>query len=141
VLTGENSLFVREDIAAEHWIGPPEEFVGWWRSTVKHIADNAPQPVSGETLQSLFEQLVERLTVEQCTAVQSVETDTLYMLTLLLLRRKLLRYEKEITDEQGSRLLEVSGIHTGITYHIPVAMPSQERLEAIQQQLAALTNA
>jgi len=130
VLTGESGLFVRKDIAAEHWTGPPEEFVGWWKSTVKHVADSATQQVSGETLQSLFEQLA---------ATQSDEADTLYVLTLLLLRRKLLRHEKEITDEQGNRLLEVSGIHTGVTYHIPVAMPSYERLEAIQQQLAALT--
>jgi len=136
VLTGENGLFVRKDIATEHWTGPPEEFVGWWKSTVKHIADNATQQVSGETLQSLFEQLVERL-----TAVQTDEADTLYVLTLLLLRRKLLRYEKETADEQGNRLLEVSALHTGVTYHIPVAMPSQERLEIIQQQLATLTNA
>jgi hypothetical protein len=131
VLTGESGLFVRKDIASEHWTGPPEEFVGWWKSTVKHVADNATQQVSGETLQSLFEQLA---------TTQSGEADTLYVLTLLLLRRKLLRHEKEITAEQGNRLLEVSGIHTGITYHIPVAMPSHDRLEAIQQQLATLTN-
>jgi len=131
ILSDENGLFVRKDIAAEHWQGPPENFFGWWKSTVKHVADTVSQQVSGETLQGLFERLT----------AQTGEADTLYILTLLLLRRKLLRYEKEITDEQGNRLLEVYSLHTDRTYQVPVAMPGHERLESIQQQLAALTNA
>jgi hypothetical protein len=123
--------FIRKDIAAEHWSEPPKEFFGWWKSTVKHVTDNASQQVTGETLQSLFERLT----------AQSGEADTLYILTLLLLRRKLLRYEKEIADEQGNRLLEVYSPQTNMTYQVPVAMPNHERLEAIQQQLAGLTNA
>jgi len=130
VLTGEVGLFVRQDIAAEHWSGPPDEFAGWWKSTVKHVADGVSQRVSGETLQGLFEHL---------TAVQG-EADTLYILTLLLLRRKLLRYEKEITDSEGNRWLEVYALHTDMTYQVPVAMPGQERLEAIQGQLTGLPN-
>ena len=130
VLTSENGLFVRNDIAAEHWSEPPKEFVGWWKSTVKHVGNHASQQVSGETLQSLFERLTE----------QPGEADTLYILTLLLLRRKLLRYEKEITDEWGNRLLEVYALHADTTYQIPVAMPIHDRLETIQQQLATLTN-
>ena len=130
VLTGEDGQFVRQDIAAEHWTGQPEECFGWWKSTVKHVTENASQQVSGETLQSLFERLI----------AQPGEPDTLYILALLLLRRKLLRYEKETTDAQGNRLLEVYAIQTSTTYQIPVEMPGHERLEAIQQQLATLTN-
>ena len=131
VLSGEDGLFVRKDIAVEHWSGPPDEFVGWWKSTVKHVAEGASQQVSGETLLGLFERLT----------AQAEEADTLYILTLLLLRRKILRYEKENTDELGTRLLEVYAPHTDMTYQIPVAMPDHERLEAIQQQLSGLTNA
>ena len=128
MLSGENGHFRRKDIAAEHWTEPPGEIIGWWKSTVKHVAGNASQQVSGETFQELFERLV----------AEPSEMDTLYILTLLLLRRKLLRYEKEITDEQGNRLLEVYALHSDTTHQIPVAMPGQERLEAIQQQLATL---
>ena len=130
VLTGESGLHVRKDIATEHWTGPPEEFFGWWHSTAKHITDSDSQHVSGETLQSLFERLIE----------QPDEVDTLYILTLLLLRRKLLRYEKESADELGNRLLEVYAPHSDMTYQVLAAMPGQERLEAIQHQLAALKN-
>ena len=131
MLTGEDGLFVRKDIAAEHWTGPPEDFFGWWRSTAKHIAGNpSQQQVSGESLQSLFERLIS----------QSSEADTLYILTLLMLRRKLLRYERELTDAEGNRLVEVSSLHTNLTYQIPTAMPNHERLEVIQQTLATLTN-
>ena len=130
MLTGEAGLFVRKDIAPEHWSGPPEEFVGWWKSTVKHIADSATQPVSRETLLGLFERLT----------AHPGEADTLYILTLLLIRRKLLRYEQEITDTEGNRWLEVYAQHTNQTYQVPVAMPDQERLEAIQVQLTGLTN-
>ena len=130
VLTEENGLYVRTDIAAEYWMGPPEEFFGWWKSTVKHVADNISPQISGEDLQSFFERLV----------ALPGEADTLYILTLLLLRRKLLRYEKEIVDEEGNRILEVYMPHTDRTYPIPVAMPGQKRLEYIQQQIAALTS-
>ena len=130
VLTGEDDLFVRTDIAAEHWSGPPHDCFAWWKSTVKHVCEQTPQQVSGETLQGLFERL----------ATQPGEADTLYILTLLLLRRKLLRYENETTDEQGNRLLEVYALHANTTYQIPAAMPSHERLEEIQQQLATLTH-
>ena len=132
VLTGNNSLLIRKDIAAEHWSGPPEEFFGWWKTTAKHVTDNTLQrQVSGETLQSLFDRLTS----------QPGESDILYILTLLMLRRKLLRYENETVDEQGNRSIEVYSLHTNLTYQVPTAMPNHERLEAIQQQLAMLTNA
>jgi len=131
VLTGEPGLFVRHDISAEHWTGPPKEFFGWWKSTAKHVAGHGSQQVSGETLHDLFERLT----------AQPDEEDTLYILTLLLLRRKLLRYERETVDEQGNRLLEVYALHSNMTYQVPIAMPSHERLEEIQQQLVTLTNA
>ena len=130
MLSGEEGHFARKDVAPEHWSGPPEEFVGWWKSTVKHITDNPSLQTSGETLQEFFERLT----------AQPGEADTLYILTLLLLRRKLLRYEKETVDDQGNRVLEVYALHTSMTHQIPVAMPGQERLEAIQQQLAGLRN-
>jgi hypothetical protein len=129
VLIDENDSLLRQDIAVEHWTGPPKEFFGWWKSMVKHVSNNAPFQETGETLQNLFERLT----------VQPGEADTLYILTLLLLRRKLLRYEKEIADEQGNKLLEVYSIQTNMTYQVPVAMPCRERLEAIQQQLTGLT--
>jgi len=128
VLAGEQESFVRADIAAEHWQGPPQECFGWWKSTVKHVAENVSQQVSGETLQSLFEKLSEL----------PDEADMFYVLTLLLLRRKLLRYEKETTDEQGGRVLEVYAFHSDAIYQVPVAMPSHERLEEIQEQLVTL---
>ena len=130
VLLGEDGLFVRKDIAAEHWTGPPENFTGWWKSTVKHVSEGPSQHGSGETFQSLFDRLI----------VQPSEPDTLYILTLLLLRRKILRYEKETQDAQGNRLLEVHALHSNLMHQIPVAMPSQERLEVIQQQLSGLSN-
>jgi len=130
VLTGEQNDFVRKDISTEHWTGPPQEFFGWWKSPVKHVAEHVPQQVSGETLQEMFDRLV----------AQSGEADTLYILTLLLLRRKLLRYERENADEQGNRMLEVYVFHSNMTYQVPIAMPSHERLEEIQQQFATLTN-
>ena len=131
VLTQENGVYDRKDVAAEHWTDPPEGVFGWWKSAARHIAENTSQQVSGETLQSLFERLAD----------QPGESDTLYVLTLLLLRKKLLRYEKEITDEHGNKFLEVYALHTNTSYRVLAAMPNHERLEAIQQKLATLTNA
>ena len=131
MLIGDNDSYVRKDISAEHWTEPPNEDCIWWKSTAKHITDNAPQHLTEETLQSLFDRLI----------TQNNEADTLYILTLLLLRRKLLRYEKDIIDERGNKLLEVYSLQTNMTYQILVAMPDRERLEAIQQQLAGVPSA
>ena len=130
VLTQDAQAFIRKDMIAEHWSGPPQECVGWWQSTVKHVSEHDSQQAAGETLSALFERFV----------AQPEEADTLYILTLLLLRRKLLRYEKETVDGQGNKWLEVYALQMDMTYQVPVSMPSHERLEEIQQRITTLTN-
>lgn len=124
VLTDNDGFFIRNDIAAEHWTEPPKHYVGWWKTTAKHIAERPTQrQCSGETLQDLFEHIHS----------QQGDADTLYVLTLLMIRRRMLRLENETADEHGNRQLEVYSLNTNLTYQIPVAIPNQERLEAIQQ--------
>ena len=127
VVSGDCERYIRKDIAADHWTAPPKDCVGWWKSTVKHIRES-DVPEDAETPQSLFARLL----------TQPGEPDTLYIVTLLLLRRKQLRYERELTDEQGNRLLEVYSPETNTLYQIPIALPDQDRLEEIQCQLSAL---
>ncbi len=58
-------------------------------------------------------------------------------LTLLMIRRRLLRYEKE-EERDGQKFLVVYAVKENATYEIPTAMPDRERLAEVQEELSRL---
>ncbi|GHT37156.1 hypothetical protein FACS189427_09780 [Planctomycetales bacterium] len=70
----------------------------------------------------------------------------LYVLTLLLIRRRILRLEKEYNDDSGQKIISVSnpkessrnsGKDNGV-FDIPAVIPDTETLDKIQKYLAEL---
>jgi hypothetical protein len=57
---------------------------------------------------------------------------------LLLIRRRVFRLEEEKTDDQGRELLAVYCPRREATYEIPAVVPEPQRVDEIQQELAAL---
>jgi hypothetical protein len=71
-------------------------------------------------------------------ADQPDKQDMRYVLTLLLIRRRVFRLEEE-THEAGSReMLVVYCPRRETTYQVPVVTPEQTRVDQIQEELAAL---
>jgi hypothetical protein len=91
-----------------------------------------------DVLLELFDQL----------AAQNEQQDLRYVLALLLVRRRVLRVDVasgHSHEEQGDDPMNhAAGIMTlycpkrEATYDVPVAMPSSERIDEIQQQLSEL---
>ncbi|MDR1963273.1 MAG: hypothetical protein LBQ50_05800 [Planctomycetaceae bacterium] len=128
VLIEEKDEVKRLDYAAENWKGPPPEFLGWWKTTVPDSNDKKVRIAPNDILLNLFEQL----------SLQPENADMRYVLALLLIRRRLFRYEREEENEKGQKMLIVYAIKENATYEIPVALPDRKRLEEVQQQLSLL---
>ncbi|MDR2642396.1 MAG: hypothetical protein LBC74_06340 [Planctomycetaceae bacterium] len=128
ILLEEDEALVRRDFAGENWKEPPEKFVGWWKSTVQNINEKKVKLAPNEVLLNLFDKI----------RTNSGQVDLLYVLSLLLIRRRLFRYDREEEDENGQKTMFVYAIKENNTFEIPVAMPDLQRLEEIQNQLAEL---
>ena len=92
VLVAEGAELKRYDYAADAWQGPPEEAVGWWKSQVpdrnaarKHWAPN-------DVMLDFWDELAD----------QPDKQDMRYVLTLLLIRRRVFRLEEEKCDAAGA---------------------------------------
>ena len=119
----------RLDIAAEHWTGPPQHCVGWWRTSNPETSDKKIKLAPNDILLDLFEQFSADLT----------KPEMRYVLALLLIRRRLFRYEREEeTDETGEKTLVVYSIKQNMNYEIPVVHLTSGQLEDVQTQLASL---
>ncbi len=125
----------RYDFAPEHWTPPTDteaELVGWWKTKMPEAKEKKVRLAPNEILLNLFEELaLQPETYPNCA-------DMRYVLTLLLIRRRLFRYEREETNANGQKMLVVYAIKENVTHEVPVALPDQERLEKVQAELAEL---
>ena len=71
-------------------------------------------------------------------AEQPDRQDMRYVLTLLLIRRRVFRLEEESRDAQGRELLVVYCPRRESTHQVPAVVPDASRIDQIQEELAAL---
>jgi hypothetical protein len=135
VLEVQGAELTRRDFCREAWTGPPETAFGWWKSTVPEPATKKIRLAPNDVLLELFDRLAD------CPGSE----DMRYVLTLLLVRRRVLRVDLPV-DEAGG---EAFGDHraTSMTvycpkrdasYEVAVVVPDDARIEEIQSQLSGL---
>jgi hypothetical protein len=127
VVTGDGDDWKRTDIAVEAWQGPPENAVGWWKSQVPDKTSRKKHWAPNDVMLNFFDDLAE----------QPEKQDMRYVLTLLLVRRRVFRLEEEQSAD-GQEVLSVYCPRRETSYTVPVVMPGAERIEQIQEELAAL---
>jgi hypothetical protein len=127
-LTAEGAEVVRHDYAKEAWQGPPEGVLGWWQS---HMPDRnakklhwAPNDVMLDLLETLES--------------QPDKQDMRYVLSLLLVRRRVVRLEETDTDDAGQEISVLYCPRREATYRVVTATPGAERTAEIQEELARL---
>jgi hypothetical protein len=134
VLEVQGAEIVRKDYGASAWSEPPGEAFGWWKSRVPEPHAKKIKLAPNEVLLKLFDQLAERPESE----------DMRYVLALLLVRRRVLRLEgPALPAAKPSSAADVQTMAVfcparEASYDVTVVMPSDERIEAIQQQLSEL---
>lgn len=124
-LVSQGASVVRYDYARDAWPGPPEGCIGWWKSVVPDVRSGRVHWAPNDVMLHYFEQIAEN----------PEKLDVRYVLALLLIRRRVLRLEEH--DDSPHELVAFCPKNEQ-TYHVPIADPPAERVEAIQNELAEL---
>ena len=129
---------IRKDFCAEGWAGAPEAAFGWWKSRIPEPTAKKIKLAPNDVLLELFDQLAE----------WPDQQDLRYVLTLLLVRRRVLRVDLSQGElgehpqvgasESGTELMTVYCPKRDANYEVTVDMPSGDRIDEIQQQLSEL---
>jgi hypothetical protein len=128
VLLAEGADLKRYDYAADVWQGPPPEAIGWWKTQVPERDARRKHWAPNDVMLDFWDRLAD----------QAEKQDMRYVLTLLLVRRRVFRLEEEKLDPQQRAWLVVYCPRRETTYHVPAVMPEPARVEQIQEELAAL---
>lgn len=128
VLLQHGADLVRQDYCEQAWEGPPEGAVGVWKSHMPSPTAKRVKLAPNEVMRNLWIELDGR---DDKLALR-------YLLTLMLVRRRVLQLEGTQTDEQGGeRLVVRSGKEP--PQEVAVAEPADaEQADALQQELAGL---
>jgi hypothetical protein len=128
VLMAEGAAVNRYDYAADAWQGPPPDAVGWWKSQIPDRNEGKKHWAPNDVMLHFWDELAD----------QPNKQDMRYVLTLLLIRRRVFRLEEEKSDPQGREVLVAYCPRRETTYEIPAVIPEPQRVDEIQQELAAL---
>ncbi|MCA9204844.1 MAG: hypothetical protein R3C99_01350 [Pirellulaceae bacterium] len=128
VLVRDGAEIVRHDYSAEAWEGPPEDAIGWWKSTVLDTNQKGPSWAPNDVIRDYFRQLEE----------DDDRADLRYVLGLLMVRRRLMRLDNSEHDEAGHEFLVMTCTQEGIEHRVLVCTPTPERVQEIQEELGKL---
>jgi hypothetical protein len=137
VLEVHGAEVVRKDFCSEAWSGAPESALGWWKTRIPEPSAKKVKLAPNEVLLDLFDELADR----------PEQSDLRFVLTLLLIRRRVLRLDTPIepigttspTDSgRSSEMMFVYCAKRDATYSVPAVMPDPARIDEIQLQLSEL---
>ena len=127
-LVADGADLCRVDYATDAWQGPPEKAVGWWKAEIPDPKTNRMHWAPNDVMLQLFDELTE----------QPDKRDMRYVLSLLLIRRRVMRLEENETDEQGQPVMVVYCPRRDETYTIVSQAPEPAAIETIQEELSQL---
>jgi hypothetical protein len=127
VLVDREGKWNRLDYATEAWTGPPDEAVGWWKSKISHRRATKRHWAPNDVMLDFWDTLAD----------QPESLDMRYVLTLLLVRRRVFRWDEERRGEVQDRLA-VYCPRRDATYEVHVVLPEPTRVNQIQEDLATL---
>lgn len=128
VLVADGGEIERQDFSLDGWEGPPEHAIGCWKSKMPDATAKKANWAPNDVMLDYFQQLQD----------QQEKQDVRYVLTLLMVRRRILRLEDSETDDDGGEVLVVFCPRNEVEYRVPVQSPSRERANEIQDELAKL---
>jgi hypothetical protein len=125
VLVPQGSEVVRQDFAASAWEGPPEQNIGWWKSQMPEAGAVKVKMAPPDVLLDYFEQLEH----------VADKTDVRYVMALLLVRKRLAKWEVTETDDQGNRIMLLDCSRTQQQYRVIECDPTPEQIMQIRDEL------
>lgn len=129
VLVNEGREIRRHDYSAEAWPGPPREnVIAWWKSQAPHRHTARVRMAPNDALLEYFQELEDRPEAEA----------TLYVLALLLIRRRVLRLEDRQPGPDGRAYMTLYCPRDESTHRVADEAPSDENIAEIERQLAEM---
>lgn len=118
----------RLDFSVEAWNNETRRPIGWWKSVIPSTDDRRIRLASNDILFDLFDQWLG----------DGEKAEYLYILTLLMVRRRLLRFEKSGEGELGNDEMTVYAARREQSYTIQAATLDADAIAKIQNTLAEL---
>jgi hypothetical protein len=126
VLLDREGKFVRQDYSSEAWHGPPADAFGFWVGKVQGSETQRRPPIDDELLLDCFRRL------EGQEETQRVQFR--YVVALLLLRRKQLKFE-EARTESGREILKLKCARSREVYEVVNPGLNDDQMEAVQDEV------
>jgi len=124
----QDGRYVRLDFAPEHWTGPSQGTLAYWKCTVPASTRTEARPLDPDALLRYFEQL--------CEDANPAQQKFAYVLALLLLQKRRLKIEGS-RQEDGLEYLQLIGSRGEGPYEIRDQQLTDEETEQLQHSLSA----
>ncbi|HWC88423.1 MAG TPA: hypothetical protein VG433_02175 [Pirellulales bacterium] len=118
----------RRDYSAEAWPGPPAEALAWWKCRMLRREEKKNRAAPSQVLLELFHQLADRADQRQLR----------YVLTLLMIRRRIFRLEETTRDARGVETVLVYCPRDDASYQVAVVDLDAAQVQAIQDELSRM---
>ncbi|MDP6446298.1 MAG: hypothetical protein QGG36_09275 [Pirellulaceae bacterium] len=128
VLLQEGAAVIRRDYSLAVWQGPPDEALGCWKSQMPDANARTLNWAPNDVMLHYFQQL----------EAEAEKLEVRYVLTLLMIRRRILRLEETETDERGDEVMVVYCPRNEKEYRVSTRRPTQSRIAEIQSELSGL---
>jgi hypothetical protein len=127
VLLDEAGKFVRKDFAADAWAGPPTDAVAFWAGRVP-ASDRPRKPTfNDELLLDCFHHLT--------GSAEAGRVNFRYVVALLLMRRRRLKFEDVRRAEDGAHVLVVRDAKSGTRYEVADPRLSEAEITTVQDEV------
>jgi hypothetical protein len=128
VLVPDGAGVIRQDYSDEHWPGAPENAIGWWKAEMPDTSARKVTWAPNDTIIGYFTELIEK---PNCA-------DQLYVMSLLLIRKRIVRLEETQRNESGEEEMLLYCPSREQEFQVKVVEPGAERIAQIQEELTQL---
>jgi hypothetical protein len=126
VLFVRDNAFVREDISLDAWQGPPDDAFSFWRARVPPRGQTRRIVVDDEVLLDCLNRLADEL--------DPPRLNFRYVLALLLMRRKRLKFE-DVKTEDGQEYLLLRCSRTRTLHRILNPQLTEPQIAGVQDEV------
>ena len=125
-LIEDGARFVRHDYSAEAWTGPPEGTFSFWAGRVPPPQEEARLRVDDDLLEDCFQRLEGQ--------TDPGRINFRYVVALLLMRRKRLKFVSART-ESGGEVLRLRDARTGAEHDVANPGLSDDEMASVQEEV------
>jgi hypothetical protein len=126
VLLEQDGKLVRQDYSAEAWQGPPAGAFSFWAGRVPELEQAKKVVIDDEMLLECFQ----RLEGPQ----EPGKVNFRYVLALLLMRRKRLKFD-QVKTESAQEVLRLRCVRTGTSYDVVNPRLTEAEMTEVQEEV------